>query len=321
MTDILEAGRALLGTPAKIDERRRWATWWCPFHPDEQKAGVSGKPNFGLQIDEGYWKCLRCGASGGGIPALAKKQGEDWQPAPEAYRHKSEIVQPPEVRVLDEALSVSRSAFHDSQAWTYLRDQRQVSFQTALIYGLGVGVPRPKVRRSTWQSAKKSRLVSGKGWWLWAGGIVYAEPATQPLAIQVRHLREKATMKYQTWGRLLQPMGAWRINSRTKLVIVVEGMVDMLIFNQALHEKGMHDVRAVYTAGATPAYTMLDWFSQHPQYEYLLVPDPDEAGYGWIEPVAQAIEKGQGGQYTVMFPPGDLDPDEAILSGWWPPGL
>jgi len=318
--DILGELIEILGPPIKVDHRRGWATWWCPFHPDAEQAGSSKKPNFGVHLEAGYWKCLRCGASGGSLKSLSYKLGADWRSDPGTYTAQVVQDKDPTVPYLSEAMSAARGALMRSQAWDYLTAERGVQPNTSLVYGLGYGLPRPKVRKKTFRMAKESSLATDNGWWLWAEGIVYAEPPTSPVAIQVRHLRDKAQMKYQTWGRLLQPMGAWRCKPHTKMVVVVEGMIDMLIMAQALQHRGMDDVRVVYTAGATPAYTMLAWFTQHPEYDYLLVPDPDDAGYDWIEPVSQAIRKGEG-KYEVRFPPGDLDPDEAVLSGWWPAEL
>ena len=318
--DILGDVIEMLGPPVKVDHRRGWATWWCPFHPDAEKAGSSKKPNFGVHIEDGYWKCMRCGASGGSLKSLSYKLGADWRPDPGAYATQVVQDKDPTVPYLSEAMSAARGALMRSTAWEYLSGERGVQPNTSLIYGLGYGLPRPKVRKKTFKMAQESSLATDNGWWLWAEGIVYAEPPTRPVTIQVRHLRDKAPMKYQTWGRLLQPMGAWRCKPHTKMVVVVEGMMDMLIMAQALQHRRMDDVRVVYTAGATPAYTMLAWFTEHPEYEYLLIPDPDDAGFDWIEPVSEAIRKGEG-KYEVRFPPDDLDPDEAVLSGWWPAEL
>jgi hypothetical protein len=52
----------------------------------------------------------------------------------------------------------------------------------------------------------------------------------------------------------------------------------------------------------------------------LLVRDPDEAGVQWTAQVGKAINDG-GGRLRLATPPGELDPDEAILNGWWPDGL
>jgi len=263
---------------------------------------------------------MRCGTSGGSLKSLSYKLGADWRPDPATYSTEIVREEDPTVPYLAEAMSAARGAMMRSPAWEYLSKERGVLPRTSLVYGLGYGVAHPKVRRKTLKMAQHSRLATDNGWWLWAEGIAYAEPPTRPIAIQVRHLREKAPMKYQTWGRLLQPMGAWRCKSHTKMVVVVEGMMDMLIMAQALHHRRMDEVRAVYTAGATPSYTMLEWFTKHPEYEYLLIPDPDDAGYDWIEPVSEAIRKGDG-KYEVQFPPGDQDPDEAVLAGWWPSEL
>ncbi len=65
---------------------------------------------------------------------------------------------------------------------------------------------------------------------------------------------------------------------------------------------------------------MLDWFSLHNQYDYLLIRDPDEAGIQWTVAVAKAIQRGNGNA-RIATPPDSFDPDEAILRGWWPSNL
>ncbi|MBT7988817.1 MAG: hypothetical protein HN769_02930, partial [Anaerolineae bacterium] len=54
------------------------------------------------------------------------------------------------------------------------------------------------------------------------------------------------------------------------------------------------------------------------QYEYILIPDPDQAGEDWVEQVAKAIVAGGGSLCPVPIPEGFGDPDEAFLSGWLP---
>jgi hypothetical protein len=94
----------------------------------------------------------------------------------------------------------------------------------------------------------------------------------------------------------------------------------MLAFAQALHDRGLDEqVLPVYTGGASPARRMLDWFSTSP-YEYLLVPDADSAGKTWTQKVSRAIRRGDGSVVATRTP-GVLDPDEALLAGWWPIGL
>jgi len=46
--------------------------------------------------------------------------------------------------------------------------------------------------------------------------------------------------------------------------------------------------------------------------------DMDKAGADWVEMIAPALRE-KNRRYTVLFPPDNLDPDEAFLSGWWPP--
>jgi len=316
--DILTAARDILGPLAHLDHRG-WATWWCPFHDDIARRGQRKKPNFGVNIQSGQWKCLRCGASGGSINSLRRALGiVEWRPAPTPTPLPTRP--PTRLGELDEAIIASRNALRQSCAWPYLAG-RGIRPYTTLTYGLGYGLPTPHVHKETIQAAMASRMMSRDGYWLWARGVVYADPPTRPETIQVRHLRQGVEKKYQTWGRLDHPLGAWRIGPATRAIVVVEGMFDMLAFAQALHERGgQNEVVAVYTAGAATSAATLDWFTRHGQYEYLLAPDADKAGGDWTVHLAAAIRKG-GGALHVAETPGGLDPDQAILQGWWPAGL
>jgi DNA primase len=64
---------------------------------------------------------------------------------------------------------------------------------------------------------------------------------------------------------------------------------------------------------------VLEWFRKHPA-SYLLVPDSDEAGEGWTRTLVAAIQEGEG-RVAIAQPPDGKDPDEALLAGWWPPGV
>lgn len=312
---ILDDAVQLLGTPVKIDNRG-WATWWCPFHDDQARYGAHGNPNFGINLEQGFWKCLRCGQHGSSLAALEHKLGE-WRPV---LSRVTMTRQPsnPQVNRLGEALAEARAAFADSPAFRYVVS-RGVKSRTALQYGLGYGITHPSVRLETIRAARYSRLVSHDGTWLWAGGVVYAEPPISPTTIQVRHLRQGVDRKYQTWGRLLQPLGAWRLTATTSTVVVVEGMLDMLVLAQALRERELEDTQVVYTAGSSPSRAMLDWFAASP-YDYVLIPDRDEAGISWTQALIPAIQHG-GGAVIVAETPDALDPDQAVLKGWWPKGL
>ncbi|RMD62217.1 hypothetical protein D6833_07200 [Candidatus Parcubacteria bacterium] len=316
-----EACKLMGGEPVKGPDRRGWMHFWCPFHPDAERRGKRGNPNFGINVNEGNWKCFVCGKKGGSLYALAKALGKDGRYLRQATMSPGPRNSPQEassVPYIAEAISVARSALFRSPVWPYLTQERGVLPETAAVYGLGYGVPYPKVSKATYAKALEAKLATKRGWWLWAEGIVYAEPPTNPITIQVRHTRENAPHKYQTWGPgLAQPMGAWRCDRDTRTIVVVEGMIDMLIIAQALTQRDLKHVRAVYTAGATPSYTMLGWFTQHPEYEYILIADPDNAGLQWIDTVSNAIKEG-GAEFVALFPPNDLDPDEAILKGWWP---
>jgi DNA primase len=328
--EILNTAEQLLGRAVKIETHRDWAIFWCPFHGDQARAGQGGHANFGVQLGKGYWKCLRCGISGGSLKSLAARLGQTWQP-PETEAHERRPVRKPtQVDCLDEAMSDARARLQHSPAIAYLHS-RGVSAYTALVYGLGYGHPLPAVGRQVIRAARQSLLVRRDGRWLWAGSMVYADPPFRPTVINARYLPNnllppgtrnfKPSENHKTWGNRLEPLGAWRIKPTTRLLVVVEGLFDMLVMAQAIKERGLDsEVTAVYTNGASPSARMLYWFSQNSQYEYLLVRDPDEAGVQWTAQVGKAINDG-GGRLRMATPPGELDPDEAILKGWWPDGL
>lgn len=317
---ILSEAQELLGQSVRIEEHRGWAIFWCPFHDDGARAGQGGKPNFGVNIrsENGYWKCLRCGESGPSIAVLRRKLGVS-RPKSETLNETPHLKTSPQVAGLDEALAETRATLMQSPVWAYLHN-RGIRPYTALTYGLGYGVPSPKVHRATMESARHSRLIGQDNYWLWTGGVVYADPLTRPITIQVRHLRKKANKKYQTWGRLTQPLGAWRLKASTQIIIILEGLFDMLAFAQVLHDRQLETVIPVYTGGASVSWSMRHWLKEHDQFGYLLVPDPDEAGKEWTKTIRAAIRKGKGVSHTA-HPPKGLDPDEALLQGWWPEGL
>jgi hypothetical protein len=234
------------------------------------------------------------------------------------------------VRMLDEAMSEARSQVQNSPAWAYLA-QRGVLPYTALVYGLGYGIPVPCVHREILEAATQSMLVRRDGTWLWAGGVVYADPPTQPTVMNVRYIPEeqlpKGTRKFKpeknhkTWGLRSQPLGSWRITASTRTLVVLEGLFDMFITAQKLRQIGREaDTVAVYTNGASPSAKVIQWFQQHNEFEYVLLRDPDKAGQEWAKTVSEAIRHG-GGKARSLRPPDQLDPDEAILNGWWPSGI
>jgi DNA primase len=313
-----------------VERHRDWAIFWCPFHGDENRAGQGGHPNFGVHLVEGYWKCLRCGASGGSINALRQKLGRDWA-APVSEQLPTRPAKPPSrMEMLDEAMSEARSRIQRSPAWPYLK-QRGVQAYTALVYGLGYGIPVPKVRHETIEAARQSMLIRRDGTWLWSGGVVYADPPTHPTVVNVRYLPAeqlpdgnrtfKPLKNHKTWGNRVQPLGCWRTKPTTRTIIVLEGLFDMLITAQKIHQLGRDaDTVAVYTNGASPAAKILRWFTEHNEYEYVLLRDPDEAGREWSTKIQAAIRKG-GANVHALKPPDSLDPDEAILQGWWNVGI
>ena len=77
MSGILIQAEALLGPAVRIHPHRGWAEFWCPFHPDAARQGRRGRPNFGVSLVDGRWKCLRCGRSGPSLAALARELGKE----------------------------------------------------------------------------------------------------------------------------------------------------------------------------------------------------------------------------------------------------
>ncbi|HMM97430.1 MAG TPA: toprim domain-containing protein [Anaerolineales bacterium] len=330
MDDILSAAEEILGTAVRVEHNRDWAIFWCPFHNDADRQGQGGHPNFGVHLVKGYWKCLRCGATGGSLNSLRKKLGQDWKPPVSETRPTRPPRPPSQIERLDEAVSEARSMVQRSPAWPYLAS-RGVTPYTALVYGLGYGMPVPRVHRETIEAATQSMLVRKDGTWLWAGGVVYADPPTHPTVMNVRYLPEEQLPKgtrtfkpeknHKTWGNRIQPLGCWRITPTTRTVIVLEGLFDLLITAQKIHQLGREsDTVAVYTNGASPAAKLHRWFQEHGQYEYLLVRDPDPAGAEWALALSSSIRSG-GASVRTLRTPDQLDPDEAILSGWWPSGI
>jgi hypothetical protein len=248
---------------------------------------------------------------------------------------------------LDEALSAARSALLTSPAIPYLQE-RGVKQYTALVYGLAYGQPTPYISKDTALSAYESKLVLRNGVWLWAGGVVYADPINKPTVINVRYIPDERLPagtrpfpieeNHHTWGVRQAPLGSWRITGSTRVLLVVEGLFDMLVGAQTVGERYLHpEVVTVYTNGASPVYRMLDWFTANAtKYDFVLIPDQDGAGLGefkdyqlkgggtekrwvkgWKDHITEALDKGEG-HYTVINTPDGLDPDEAFLSGWWP---
>jgi len=309
--EILAEAEDILGPAEKVEWHRRWAVFWCPFHDDFSRQGKRGRPNFGVNLDEGYWKCLRCGASGPSLKALRHRLGKGWTPPlPE---RPAEPQRPPFAALL-EAVAVARANFRGSPAERYLSETRRIRPAIASMYGVGYGVPFPPVSPATLRAAQAHRLATDKGWWIWAGGVVYTDPPMRPQMVQVRHLREKAYSKYQTWGRLNRPAGAWRVGATTEALVVVEGMVDMLALAQAFQDHGLGNaVIPLYLAGSGSARSY-EWLREKAgKRELILVPDPDDGGKDWIANLRRHGVKGQ-----VFWPPDGLDPDEAVLAGWWP---
>jgi hypothetical protein len=343
--DILATATEILGSPPAIpNDGRGWAHWWCPFHGDSQRAGQGGRPNLGINLEIGFWKCLRCGKSGGSLASLSKELGKGWKAeysqnavmnnfAPEAPRSQ--------VGELQEALTWARTRLLDSPAMPYLR-QRGIKPYTAMIYGLGYGDAKPNVHVGTVDRAySKVRIVLKNGVWLWAGSVIYADPVVEPTVLNVRYLPDiphdvrpfAIEENHHTWGVRTAPLGSWRITPRTKTIVVVEGLFDMLVGAQYVDDHRLYpEVVVVYTNGASPAKRMLQWFAENAaKYSFILIPDQDAAGLGgendqgkfvpgWKQHLERAIQAGEGTCATINTP-GGMDPDEAFRTGWWPSAI
>ena len=313
----------LLGQPVQAEDSRGWAHWWCPFHPDSSRAGQGGSPNFGVNLrsEHGHWKCLRCSARGGGLNSLRKKLGRS---TPVSVSNVSPIPpqrpgRGPSLVDASEAISECRAGWLRSPQKAYAAD-RGIRPITQLTYGLGAGQAHPKVSQATLHTGRSLKLVGKNEYWLWDEGVVYADPPAGPRVMQVRHLRDGAKMKYQTWGKLEVPLGAWRLKpGRHLVVVVVEGMFDMLAMAQAIQNRDIEHVVPVYTGGASVSRAMLAWFAAQAQsYGFVLVPDDD--GQDWTRALQETIRSAGGITQLVPTPDG-LDPDEALAAGWWPEGL
>lgn len=367
---IQRLAEEILGQEAIKVDRRSWATFWCPFHPDRASEGRGGRPNFGVNLSVGNWNCFRCNASGPSLWKLADELNQN--PPNEYFEERDRYLEhlgrtpfgasyqtaqmhdaPPDtyfqarddhelrdeapsprvvaedipVRKLDEAVSWARWALWScgeaDDARHYILN-RGVSQVRALQYGLGYGLGTPDVEPETLVAAQDALLAKESKydveyWWQWDGSIVYADPPVNPRVIQVRHLAGwRATeLKYQSWGRFLEPLGTWRAKMSTEIIIAVEGLFDMLVFAEELTRRHISKVIPVSLGGASPSYESLEWLVRHPAAK-MLVPDPDDAGEELVERYLRIAENlGETDPYIVV-PPNGLDPDEAILDGWFP---
>jgi hypothetical protein len=325
---ILEEARKILKTNELRINKKGWAEFWCPAHPDEQRGGTTGMPNFAIDLNTGRYNCFRCGFKGGSLYSLAKKLGADYLPKQAEFivkRPKREVNGGITVADLSEALADAQSRILSSSAMLYLK-HRGVTPYTAMMYGLGYGIGNPAVSYATSDAAYKLSLVLRREW-LWSESVVYADPVTAPAVLNVRYLppeymrhRRGFELKkdHRTWGDRLAPLGAWRITERTQAIMAVEGLFDMLVGAQFLDQRGLYpDIACVYTNGASPSAEIVEWFAQH-DYDYFLIQDPDKAGDRWTETLTGVMNE-KGYKYTLIYPPDDKDPDKAFLSGWWPP--
>ena len=258
--------RQILGPAVRVERHRGWATFWCPFHNNSDRAGRGGHPNFGVHLLDGYWKCLRCKASGGSLKSLSYKLGVNWK-SPVSMATPTHRKRPPtQVEQLDEAMAEARANVQHSPAWAYLAG-RGLHPYTSLVYGLGYGLPVPAVHRNVIEAARQSLMLRRDGTWLWAGGVVYADPPTHPAVLNVRYIPAEQLPKgtrqftpkknHKTWGRRVQPLGAWRITGSTRTLVVLEGLFGMLVTAQKLHDLGRETdtVARQLTACAHPTHS------------------------------------------------------------------
>lgn len=334
-SEVLTEAEGLIGYQAwKVDRRRSWAAFWCPFHPDAERKGKTGKPNFGVNLDTGAWNCFVCDAKGPSLTKLAEALGKDYQPAPlpaGSFRLEREMPDSTNpVTELDLAIQEARAAYFNSPAAKYVAS-RGITDYTAAVYGLGYGKAFPIVNRYTARAAYASQLVLKGGVWQWAESVVYADPLVLPVVINCRYLPNakdrpfNITANHHSWGKRIVPLGAWRINGQTKVLVVVEGLFDLLAGAQITDKRGLgQEVVVIATNGSKPSWRMLEWFNGHTQYEYVLVKDNDQAdkhhniaSEKWEEMLKEAIGK----PVVTYLPPEGKDPDEAFLSGWWPSAI
>jgi hypothetical protein len=75
---------------------------------------------------------------------------------------------------------------------------------------------------------------------------------------------------------------------------------------------------AMSAYGSSIKGSMLKWFRDNsPKYDFLLIRDPDEAGAFWEKSLKEIL----GRKAVSLVPPDNKDPDEALLSGWWPSAI
>jgi hypothetical protein len=339
MIDVNDVARIVGSSPTKVDTRG-WATFWCPFHDDAAQRGKTKRPNFGVNLEKGFWKCLACGAEGGSLYSLADQLlkldqlPREFRRSPER-RFVSRVDQPSRVTPFVEAIDQTRGCFVTSPAFKYTTMIRKLNPYVAAVYGLGYGVSHPWANHDVLSKAKEMNLVMKGGMWMWADSVVYVDPPTNPRLINIRYLplefchrrTFEMTVNHRTWGDRVAPLGAWRITNRTKIILVVEGLFDMLIGAQTVHARGLAtEVCVVYTNGAQPSAEILQWFHQNgSKYDFVLVKDtdvPDKhgiiAGNVWEEKLKKAIGPRVVGSYAA---PDRMDPDEAFLAGWWPSAI
>jgi hypothetical protein len=121
---ILEEARKILKTNELRINQKGWAEFWWPAHPDEQRGGTTGVPNFAIDLNTGRYNCFRCGFKGGSLYSLPKTLGADYRPKQAELiikRPKRDLNGGATVAGLSEALADAQSRILSSSAMSYLK--------------------------------------------------------------------------------------------------------------------------------------------------------------------------------------------------------
>ena len=78
---ILDEARRILKTNELRINKKGWAEFWCPAHPDEQRGETTAVPNFAIDLNTGRYHCFRCGFKGGSLYSLAKSLARTIDPS------------------------------------------------------------------------------------------------------------------------------------------------------------------------------------------------------------------------------------------------
>lgn len=297
---------ALLGEPVRRPDRRGWATWFCPFHNDTHT------PNFGGNVVKGNWRCMTCGASGPSPTVLARRLGKNLS-SRYYYQPRPQVELTPTPMELGEAIKITQDKIYLGRDYLY---SRGIDLRTARRLGLGFGVQiKPsQVHLATIQAARSAGLINDDGYWRWNSGIIWAEPPENPFFVQIRTTRPERKLKYMTHGPIVQPAGSWLVPLvDPQKIILVEGLFDMIALNQVFLDEARQAV-ALAVLGTSPSEASARAIKNLTEgKEVIIVPDPDEGGKIMENNLKRILPEAR-----VVFPPANLDPDEAVLEGWRP---